>query len=222
MLEQVTPERRQPLAVGAPLLVVHVAGDDPGALPELEGQGIYELLDHVFATGEPYVGSEVPLMIERRPDARILLLGRGGVEFAARLRARDPRFAGVFWTPGYLGPDALSYHLQAADIAIQPYPDGADTRRTSLMACLANGVPTVTTRGRFTTGDVMLSVVGYPVAGEPHTAGQIAAEIQADPRTAVVGEFPDLPLREATRAAYLANFAIDHPVARLLADEDGG
>lgn len=37
------------------------------ALPELEGQGIYELLDGVFATGEPYVGSEVPLMIERRP-----------------------------------------------------------------------------------------------------------------------------------------------------------
>ena len=132
------------------------------------------------------------------------------------------RRASAFWTPGYLGPEALSYHLQAADIAIQPYPDGADTRRTSLMACLANGVPTVTTRGRFTTGDVMLSVVGYPVAGEPHTAGQIAAEIQADPRTAVVGEFPDLPLREATRAAYLANFAIDHPVARLLADEDGG
>jgi PAS domain S-box-containing protein len=31
------------------------------ALPELEGQGIYELLDQVFATGEPYVGTEVGL-----------------------------------------------------------------------------------------------------------------------------------------------------------------
>ena len=39
------------------------------ALPELEGQGIYELLERVFATGEPYVGSEVPLMIERRPGS---------------------------------------------------------------------------------------------------------------------------------------------------------
>lgn len=37
------------------------------ALPELQGQGIYELLDRVFATGEPYVGSELKLMIERRP-----------------------------------------------------------------------------------------------------------------------------------------------------------
>src|SRR4051812_32590872 len=31
------------------------------ALPELEGQGIYDLLDKVFETGEPYVGTEVAL-----------------------------------------------------------------------------------------------------------------------------------------------------------------
>jgi PAS domain S-box-containing protein len=30
-------------------------------LPELATQGIYELLDHVFATGEPYVGTDVGL-----------------------------------------------------------------------------------------------------------------------------------------------------------------
>jgi signal transduction histidine kinase len=36
------------------------------ALPELRGQGIYELLDQVYATGEPYVGKEIALMIERR------------------------------------------------------------------------------------------------------------------------------------------------------------
>src|SRR5688572_6372775 len=39
------------------------------ALPELEGQGIYELLERVFATGQPYVGTELPLMIERRPGS---------------------------------------------------------------------------------------------------------------------------------------------------------
>ena len=39
------------------------------ALPELEGQGIYELLERVFATGEPYLASELPLMIERRPGS---------------------------------------------------------------------------------------------------------------------------------------------------------
>ncbi|QRK08955.1 DUF4118 domain-containing protein [Archangium violaceum] len=30
------------------------------AQPELEGQGIYELLDRVYQTGEPYIGKEVP------------------------------------------------------------------------------------------------------------------------------------------------------------------
>ncbi|HYR11612.1 MAG TPA: hypothetical protein VEQ60_27765 [Longimicrobium sp.] len=191
----------------------------------LTESGKHPLLVHFGTYGgmiAPMLEQALTALIERRPDARILLLGKGGVEFAARMRGRDSRFAGVFWTPGYLGPEALSYHLQAADVAIQPYPDGADTRRTSLMACLANGVPTVTTRGRFTTADVMLSVVGYPVAHEPRSAGQIAADIQADPGTTVVGEFPDLPLREATRAAYQRNFAMEHTVARLLADEGGG
>ncbi len=35
------------------------------ALPELEGQGIYELLDRVYQTGEAFVGNEVPVMLDR-------------------------------------------------------------------------------------------------------------------------------------------------------------
>ena len=35
------------------------------ALPELEGQGLFELLDRVYASGEPFVGTEVPVMIDR-------------------------------------------------------------------------------------------------------------------------------------------------------------
>jgi signal transduction histidine kinase/CheY-like chemotaxis protein len=37
------------------------------ALPELAGQGFYELLDKVFATGEAFVGRGWPLTIERLP-----------------------------------------------------------------------------------------------------------------------------------------------------------
>jgi signal transduction histidine kinase/DNA-binding response OmpR family regulator len=36
------------------------------ALPELEGQGIYELLDGVYQSGEPFVGRSVRVMIDRR------------------------------------------------------------------------------------------------------------------------------------------------------------
>lgn len=35
------------------------------AFPELEGQGIYELLDRVFATGEPFLGSETAVQYPR-------------------------------------------------------------------------------------------------------------------------------------------------------------
>lgn len=38
------------------------------ALPELEGQGFYDLLDGVFATGEPYEGRESVAQLQRTPD----------------------------------------------------------------------------------------------------------------------------------------------------------
>lgn len=37
------------------------------ALPELAGQGYYEFLDDVFATGEPYEGQESLVQLQRRP-----------------------------------------------------------------------------------------------------------------------------------------------------------
>ena len=45
--------------VGKP---VHVA------LPELAGQGIYERLDQVYATGQPHIAKALRLMVARRPD----------------------------------------------------------------------------------------------------------------------------------------------------------
>ena len=39
------------------------------ALPELAGQGFLELLDGVYRSGEPAFGNDVPVMLQRRPDA---------------------------------------------------------------------------------------------------------------------------------------------------------
>ena len=39
------------------------------AIPEVEGQGFFELLDGVFATGQPFVGKSVPIMLQRTPGA---------------------------------------------------------------------------------------------------------------------------------------------------------
>ena len=38
------------------------------ALPEIEGQGNFEILDRVFQTGEPYVGTNKQVMLRRKPD----------------------------------------------------------------------------------------------------------------------------------------------------------
>lgn len=37
------------------------------AIPELAGQGFYELLDKVYSTGEAFLGREVPVMLQRSP-----------------------------------------------------------------------------------------------------------------------------------------------------------
>jgi PAS domain S-box-containing protein len=37
------------------------------AVPEVEGQGFFELLDNVFATGEPFVGKDVKIVLQRTP-----------------------------------------------------------------------------------------------------------------------------------------------------------
>lgn len=39
------------------------------ALPEIEGQGFYELLDQVYTSGEPYIGSALPVLLQRTPEA---------------------------------------------------------------------------------------------------------------------------------------------------------
>ncbi len=39
------------------------------ALPELAGQGLFDLLDRVFATGEPFIGRGVPVPLRRTVDA---------------------------------------------------------------------------------------------------------------------------------------------------------
>ncbi|HZT99357.1 MAG TPA: ATP-binding protein [Ktedonobacteraceae bacterium] len=41
------------------------------ALPELEGQGFYELLDQVYTTGEPFIGNETLVLLDRDGDGRL-------------------------------------------------------------------------------------------------------------------------------------------------------
>lgn len=78
------------------------------ALPELEGQGFFEILDRVFATGEPFVGREMPVRWDplangvlresyfdlvyqplRDADGRITGILSHSVEVTAQVKARE-------------------------------------------------------------------------------------------------------------------------------------
>ena len=41
------------------------------ALPEVAGQGFFELLDTVYETGQPFVGDQLPILFQRVPDGPI-------------------------------------------------------------------------------------------------------------------------------------------------------
>ena len=63
------------------------------ALPEVEGQGFFELLDQVYATGEPYVGNAMPVMLQREPRS---LLTQAFVDFIYQpIRDEAGRVEGV-------------------------------------------------------------------------------------------------------------------------------
>jgi len=62
------------------------------ALPEIEGQGFFELLDHVYTTGEPFVGRETPVWLERDGVLEEVFL-----DFVYQpLRQRDGPVNGIF------------------------------------------------------------------------------------------------------------------------------
>ena len=79
--------------------------------------------------------------------ARILLIGRGSDTYLSHIGEAHPDLAGRVSGTGELAPAAMAAHLRACDLLLQPYPDGVSSRRGSVMAGLANGVPVVTNMG---------------------------------------------------------------------------
>lgn len=64
------------------------------ALPELEGQGFYELLDKVYKTGEPFVGHAVPVKLQREAEQDLV---ERFVDFVYQpIRNAKGEMAGIF------------------------------------------------------------------------------------------------------------------------------
>ena len=89
-------------------------------------------------------------VLDGMPQARFVFLGRGSHPFVASAFGAGDRARVIALDD--LSADAVSWHLQACDLLVQPYPDGVSTRRTTAMAALAHGRPMVTTTGRLSEG----------------------------------------------------------------------
>jgi glycosyltransferase involved in cell wall biosynthesis len=157
LLEPFAPRVWSPLpAIWLPIASNISVLDDPDGVAEIRRALVTQ--DHVvignFGTFHDVIGEMVAETFSRlllgQSDRVALLIGRGGSEFAAELIRRHPELSDRIVATGRLDDADVARHLRACDLMIQPYPDGVCTKRTSIMAALANGVPVATTTGKIT------------------------------------------------------------------------
>lgn len=151
----------------------------------------------------------IPVLRSRAPGSTVLLLGRSGDRFAELLRERLGSQAARVHATGPLDPRLLSIHLQACSVLVQPYSDGATTRRTTLMAALEHGVPVATTWGRLSEAFWRESEAITVVAAGDH-------QRLADAALALAGDC-DRAARQAAagRRLYDDRFHVRHSIAAL-------
>ena len=89
-------------------------------------------------------------LLSRRKDVVLLLMGQSSETFRESLIGRHPELASQVVASGRLERQDASRHLQACDLLIQPFGDGANARRTSLISGLAHGAAIITTLGTMT------------------------------------------------------------------------
>ena len=168
------------------------------ALPDIAGQGYYELLDQVLATGQPYEGRELQVMLQREPnsppEARWVdflyepLLGEGGqpegifmhgVDITEQVRSRRQieferaRLADIFArAPAFVamlrGPEHVFELANPAYLQLVGYRD-------LLGKPAREALPEVTGQGYFELLDQVLAT------GQPYEGHELRVMLQREP-----------------------------------------
>lgn len=210
------PASVRPHAVWLPVpsnLPVEVSRDAVDALRAELGAGPW--LGHFGTfgqlTAEPLEASLVPLL-RGEGARRALMLGRGSRAFVEGVETRHPELRGRLVARDSLALDDIAVHLAACDVLLQPYPDGVSTRRTTVMAGLALGLPVVTNTGHLTEplwrehGAVALAEGTAPAALVARAEDLLS---HADTR---------LALGQHAARSYREHFALERTVEALLRD----
>lgn len=108
-------------------------------------------------------------------------------------------------SPGPLSESQLSLRLRASDFVLLPFTDGVSTRRTTLMAALAHGLPVLGSRGHNTDAALASApeAIALTPAGDPEAFSRAAVELASD---------PDRRRRLGEAAARLYDERFDWPV----------
>ena len=123
--------------------------------------------------------ASIPQLIDAT-DCCVLLVGSRSDVVQRELIERHPRLDGRVHATGTLPDAAVSTHVAACDVMLQPYPDGVSSRRTSAMVALSHGRPMVTTSGWLTEPlwEESCAVELVP-ASEPEALAAAAAQLLA-------------------------------------------
>lgn len=193
-------------------------------LPVLSAAEAATLNPHPFKEGEQRIAHfgtfgeaireslllTLPSLLEGQPQRRVLLMGRGAARFAENLAKATPAIASQLLVLDGAAPATVAAGLATASVVLQPFSDGVTTRRTSLMATLALGCPTVSTTGFLTEALWAESqALRLCPAGNSPALVQAVEQLLAD-----AGERGALGARAA--AFYAEHFSAERCVARLL------
>jgi glycosyltransferase involved in cell wall biosynthesis len=169
----------------------------------------------------PLLDQAIARVLDRSNNVTIVCFGRGSDEYVAAAFGVGPSGSGRenrgnrhrVVSAGLLADRDASLHLQACDVMIQPYVDGASARRTTLMAALAHGRAIVTTIGPLSEAwwTMTNAVLAVDVAS-PDSLGDAALTLAADATRRT-----EAGIR--ARVFYDERFAVRHAIARLVASE---
>lgn len=121
------------------------------------GMNPKELLIVRFGFIHNFCGSLIPDLLKalkgaraRGLQAKLLFVGAEEPAAGAALQqmARTLGLVSDIHRTGYGPPAEISAALQAADFAVQLYPEGASDRRSALLTVLAHGLPVISTEGK--------------------------------------------------------------------------
>lgn len=154
------------------------------------------------------------LLLQQHPDVLLCLMGPGSDAFTTRLCEHNAGWRERITAAGRLSAAEVSTCLQACDVVVQPYADGASGRRTTLMAALVNGVPAVTNRGPATEAEwAEHEAVAFAPRGDPQALCDTVWRVVAD-------EALRERLAHAGTALYAQRFSVAHTVHALLAGQE--